>query len=103
MINVYFTPTFRGHLREIRDYIAQDSVFQSKRVVAEIFRVVHRLRDFPEIGAFIPEMTTKRFREIHAFKYRIIYRFYKMTNEVRIFAVVHAARQLSRKFFRELE
>ena len=103
MIKVYFTQTFRRHLREIRDYIAQESTFQSRRVVTEILRTVRRLLDFPEIGAFIPEMKAKRYREIHVFNYRIIYRFLKKTNEIQVVAVVHAARQLSHKFFREIE
>ena len=103
MIKVSFTQTFRRHLREIRDYIAQESTLQSRRVVVEILRIVRRLLDFSEIGAYIPEMKTKRYREIHVFNYRIIYRYLKKTNEVRVVAVVHAARHLSHKFFHEFE
>ncbi len=90
-------------MKKIEAFIAKDSILQSQRVSSAIFAATIPLENFPEIGAFMAEGTTKRFREIHVFKYRIIYRYYKKTNEIRILAVVHAARQLSRKFFRELE
>ena len=102
MTQVIFMPSFREQLREIRDYIKIDSEFQSRRVMAEILKTARRLATFPEIGAFVPELMSKRFREIHVFKYRIIYRFRKKTDEVHILAVVHAARSLSKQFFRRL-
>ena len=70
MTQVIFMPSFREQLREIRDYIKIDSEVQSRRVMAEILKTARRLSTFPEIGAFVPELMSKRFREVHVFKYR---------------------------------
>ncbi len=103
MVQIEWTNEALDDVENIRVYISQDSDSQAGKVLVRLFQAVDRLEHFPEIGASVPEVNTKRFREIHVFKYRIIYRYDKKTNEINILAVVHAARQLSRKFLRELK
>ena len=102
MVEIIWTPEALDHVDDIISFVSKDSVDVASRVVSRIFDTADRLATFPEIGAFVPELMSKRFREIHVFKYRIIYRFRKKTNEIHVLAVVHAARSLSKQFFRRL-
>ena len=103
MAKIVIIPQAISDMDDIGEYVSRDSLRQAANVLSKILQTIERLEHFPEIGAFIPEMKTRRYREIHVFNYRIIYRFLKKTNEVRVVAVVHAARQLTTKFFRGLE
>ena len=103
MAKIVIIPQAISDMDDIGEYVSRDSLRQAANVLSKILQTIERLEHFPEIGAFIPEMKTRRYREIHVFNYRIIYRFLKKTNEVRVVAVVHAARHFSAKFFRELE
>jgi len=102
MAKIVIIPQAISDMDDIGEYVSRDSPRQAANVLSKILRTIERLEHFPEIGAFIPEMRTKRFREIHVFNYRIIYRFLKKTNEIRVITVVHAARQLSTKFLHDL-
>ena len=103
MAKIVIIPQAISDMDDIGEYVSRDSLRQAANVLSKILQTIQRLEQFPEIGAFIPEIKTRRYREIHVFNYRIIYRFLTKTNEVRVVAVVHAARQLSTKFFREME
>jgi len=103
MAKIVIIPQAISDMDDIGEYVSRDSLRQAANVLSKILQTIERLEHFPEIGAFIPEMKTRRYRKIHVFNYRIIYRFLKKTNEVRVVAVIHAARQLSRKFFHKLE
>ena len=103
MAKIAVLPQAISDMDDIGEYVSRDSLRQAANVLVKILQTIQRLEHFPEIGAFIPEMKTRRFREIHVFNYRIIYRFLKKADEVRVVAIVHAARQLPVKFFRELE
>ena len=50
---------------------------------------------FPESGAVAPEFPNDSVREILAFRFRILYRFVKKDDLVRIVGVVHGARLLN--------
>ena len=82
-------------LDEIAEYIAIDSPTQAKRVVRRVLDGVERLATFPESGAFASEFPDDGVREILVYRFRILYRFVKTGDAVRIVGIVHGARLLN--------
>ena len=82
-------------LDEIAEYIAVDSPTQAKRVVRRVLDGVERLATFPESGAFASEFPDDGVREILVYRFRILYRFVKAGDAVRIVGIVHGARLLN--------
>ena len=68
---------------------------QAKRVVQRVLDRVERLATFPESGAYVPEFPDGGVREILTFRFRILYRFAKTDDVVRIVGIVHGARLLN--------
>jgi len=95
MARISWSPKSLRQLDEIAEYIALDSPMQAKRVVQQILTKAERLVIFPESGAVAPEFPDGSVREILAFRFRILYRFVKEDNLVRIVGVVHGARLLN--------
>jgi len=81
------------------EYIAVDSPRQAKRVVQRILTGTERLITFPESGAIVPEFPEGGVREILVFRFRILYRFVKDDDVVRIVGVIHGARLLNESMF----
>ena len=95
MARIIWSPKSLCQLDEIAEYIAVDSPTQAKRVVQRVLGTTERLATFPESGAFAPEFPDDNVREILAFRFRILYRFVKADDAVRIVGIVHGARLLS--------
>ena len=76
------------NLKEIHDYIAQDSVYYAKDVVSEIVGQSEVLGKFPQMGRIVPEINDSSIREIFVYSYRLIYRVAE--EEIEILALVHA-------------
>ena len=95
MARIIWSPKSLRQLDEIAEYIAIDSPTQAKRVVRRVLDRAERLAIFPESGAFAPEFPDEGVREILAFRFRILYRFVKADNVVRIVGIVHGARLLN--------
>lgn len=76
------------NLKEIHDYIAQDSVYYAKDVVSEIVEQSEVLDKFPQMGRVVPEMNDLAIREVFIFSYRLIYRV--TDGGVEVIALVHA-------------
>jgi toxin ParE1/3/4 len=76
--NVRFTKSARGDLRELHAYISKnDSPANADYVAREIVRAALELREFPNRGAYPPEllaMGLRSYRQILFKPYRIIYR-----------------------------
>ena len=51
-------------LRQIHDYIAQDSVFYAKRVSEGLIRKTISLDDLPHLGRMVPELNEEKVREL---------------------------------------
>lgn len=93
MVRIYWTSQAREDLREIRAFIARDAPKTASAFVRRLRKAVGRLRDFPESGQVVPELSRTEIREILRGNYRLIYRF--RDHRVDILAVFHSARLLS--------
>ena len=79
-------------LDQIADYIAKGSKAYASGFVRQIIARADTLELFPFAGAIVPEIDRDDIRESFIKKYRMIYQV--VTNEVRVLAVVHGAREL---------
>jgi len=95
MARLIWSPKSLRQLDEIAEYISVDSSIQAKRVVRRILSSVERLITFPESGAVVPEFPNGGVREILVFRFRVLYRFVKNDDVVRIVGVIHGARLLN--------
>ena len=91
MTRIIWTRPAREDVREIRTYIARDSVHYARLVAAQLVQAVDRLRDYPLSGRVVPELARSNLRELIEGTYRIVYRV--TAEEVQILTVVHGARQ----------
>ena len=80
-------------LKQIHDYIAQDSKYYAKNVVQNIVDKSETLEPFPKVGRMVPEINDPNVREIFIYSYRLIYEV--RSNKVEILAIVHGRRDFS--------
>jgi toxin ParE1/3/4 len=74
------------------DYVARDAPVAAKRPAQRIMDRILSLRRSPDLGGFLPEDETHRYRQLIEGNYRIIYRRDK--NAVIIASIYHGARML---------
>jgi plasmid stabilization system protein ParE len=60
-------------VEEIALYIAEDNPEVAAKWVDDLFFSVERLADFPESGRIVPEVGSRRIRELIFGAYRVIY------------------------------
>ena len=64
----------RTDLRELKNYIGQDSPYYERRFIARIIANVEKLADFPDVGRKVPEAEEREgVRELIFQSYRIIH------------------------------
>ena len=73
-LEVKWSPEAVEDLESIAEYIARDSEFYGRAVVAEILSVSRNIVEFPFIGRVVPEMGDERIRERFVCSYRLVYR-----------------------------
>jgi len=54
----------RNDLKQIHDYIANDSKYYAQNVIQEIIAKTETLTEFPEIGRNVPEISDQNTREL---------------------------------------
>ena len=80
----------RNDLKQIHDYIAEDSKYYSRRVIQEIVAKTETLTDFPEIGRIVPEISDQNIRELIVYSYRLVYEI--SAGGIEILAIIHGRR-----------
>ncbi|MCP5206282.1 MAG: type II toxin-antitoxin system RelE/ParE family toxin [Hahellaceae bacterium] len=61
-------------LNEVAEYIVLDKPGAAKNLVQEVFKLVRRLKDFPESGKVHGELEDSRYREVIVGPCRVFYR-----------------------------
>jgi toxin ParE1/3/4 len=80
----------RMDLKQIHDYIANDSRYYAKKVIQTIVDRTEELTVFPEIGRIVPEIDNPNIRELFVYSYRLIYEI--SSDGIGILAVIHGRR-----------
>ena len=96
MVKIVWTEISIEDLKEIFDFIADDSVRYAKITTQKIYQKVQELIVNPYFGRIVPEFNDKFIRELIEGNYRIIYKI-KNEMQVDILRVFHTARLLKRK------
>ena len=94
MAQVVWTQAALDDLREVHDFIAEDSAGYAQTTVDRIHAALRRLENFPRSGRLVPEPRPMPYRELLVGSYRVVYRYDEQTDRVLVLAVVHGARQL---------
>jgi addiction module RelE/StbE family toxin len=90
--SVVWSPEALNDVDDIASYIARDSVFYAAAVVRKILDTSRELKDFPQIGRIVPEISDDAIRERFVYSYRLIYQIHD--EEILIVAIVHGKRLL---------
>jgi addiction module RelE/StbE family toxin len=90
--SVVWSPEVLNDVDDIASYIARDSVFYAAAVVQKILDTSRELKDFPQIGRIVPELSDEAIRERFVYSYRLIYQIHD--EEILIVAIVHGKRLL---------
>lgn len=96
MVSIAWTEISLEDLKEIFDFIAQDSVRYATITSNKIYNEAQSVARNPYIGRVVPEFNEKFIREVIEGNYRIIYRI-KNVERVDILRVYHSARLLKSK------
>lgn len=77
-------------LKQIHDFIGNDSEFYSQKVVDDIILSTEQIEHFPNSGRIVPEILEENIREIFIYSYRIIYEIGEAN--ITILNIVHGSR-----------
>jgi len=89
-----WSPSAQLDLKNIADFIAEDSPLAARRFIESLFQVVDRIADFPDSGRMVPEFGDPTIREVIRRPCRIVYRVDREKRAVEIVRVWHTARGL---------
>jgi toxin ParE1/3/4 len=89
---VAWSPEAIEDIESIADYLARDSEYYARAVVAEILSVSRLIPEFPLIGRVVPEIGDESIRERFVYSYRVVYRI--VLERIVIVAVIHGKRLL---------
>jgi toxin ParE1/3/4 len=95
MVKIVWTELSILDLKEIFDYIADDSSRFASITANRIYNRVQPISDNPYMGRMVPEFNEKLIRELIEGNYRIIYRIISDI-QVDILRVYHVARLLKK-------
>lgn len=95
MVKIVWTEASINDLKEIFEYISEDSVRYADLTVNKIYQKAQVIAVDPCTGRIVPIFNRKLIRELVVGNYRIIYRI-KSDLQVDILRVYHTARLLKR-------
>lgn len=87
-----WSPEAVEDIESIAAYIARDSRFYADAVASRLVELAEFAAEQPLSGRMVPEIGRREYRELLAYRYRLIYQL--RTDAVLILAVIHGARQL---------
>lgn len=94
MVKLVWTELSREDLKEIFDYIAEDSKRYASITVNKIYNRAQDIIDNRYAGRIVPELSTKEIREVFMGNYRIVYKIVS-DHRVDIIRIYHSARSLT--------
>lgn len=89
-MNIILTKRAKQDLNNIFEYNLNISLNYAIRIEKKIIQYIEKLRDFPNIGRYVPEIPDRHYRERICEKYRIIYYIFEKYNTIYIRFVFNA-------------
>lgn len=90
-MKIVWSPLALERVEDIARYIAEDKPEAAVQWVEDLFATVARLADFPESGRMVPEVGSRRIREVIFGAYRVIY---SVKNQIDILTVRRSSQLL---------
>ncbi len=90
----------KDDLRQVRDFIARDSIYYAEKVAKDVVEKSEILDQFPQVGRIVPEIGNPNIRELFVHSYRLVYEV--ASAGVVILAVIHNKRDFSSGDFEKL-
>jgi len=87
MVKILWSLQARDDLKNIYNYIKQDSVYYANNFRFRLLNRVEQLIKYPNSGRIVPEYNSERVRELIYGNYRIIY---EIKDSVQILAIAHS-------------
>ncbi len=72
-MKIKWSPLSVQRLTSIINYISEDKPIAAEKLSDTIFKLVERLKEFPNSGRIVPELDNSKYREILVKNYRVIY------------------------------
>lgn len=91
----------RAHrnIDSIFEYISYDSLKYANKTIENIYSRIYMLEFSPYLGRYVPELSSKYYRELIYKSYRIVYTIDEETNIVYIHYVTHSKKDFNPNFF----
>lgn len=86
MVRILWSLQARDDLKNIYNYIKQDSVYYADNFKLNILNRLEHLIKFPKLGRVVPEYNCEQVRELIYINYRIIY---EIKESIQILAIAH--------------
>ncbi|HEY4785815.1 MAG TPA: type II toxin-antitoxin system RelE/ParE family toxin [Bacteroidales bacterium] len=99
MVKIVWTEISVADLKDIFEYIVQDSARYATITVNKMYQRAQMLANNPDLGRIVPEFSDKSIKELIEGNYRIIYRI-KNEEEIHILRVYHTSRLLKKNMIR---
>jgi len=99
MVNLNWTELSINDLKEIFEYISEDSIRYADLTVRKIYHSAQVISVNPYSGRIVHVFNKKLIRELIILNYRLIYRI-KSDTQVDILRVYHSARLLKRNIIK---
>ncbi len=91
-MKIIWSPFSIERLTEIAKYIENDSPKNANAFIDNIFSEIDRIKSFPDLGRYVPELENRNIREIIYDSFRIIYRI--DDNRIIILTIRHTKQHL---------
>ena len=99
MVKLVWTEISRDDLKEIYEYIANDSKRYASITINKIYQRAQNIIDNPFQGRIVPEFNDKKIRGVISGNYRIVYRIVSEF-QIDVLRIYHSARLLKRDSFK---
>ncbi len=96
MVRLIWTEISTTDLKEIYDYIAENSKKYASITINKIYSKAQKIPDNPYLGRIVPEININTIREIIIGNYRLIYKV-KNDEQIDILRIYHSARILKQE------
>lgn len=77
MVEVQITPSAISDIKNILDYVRRNSIQNAENLYTQLLEKFNSLKQFPERGSIVKEISNPELREIKLHHLRIIYKLRK--------------------------
>lgn len=82
----------KNDITEIYNYIANDSLKYANETIKKLYSRIAELKVAPYLGRYVPEISSKQYRELLYKSYRIIYYISEENNTIYVRFIIHNKR-----------